>query len=243
MIKEAVYAWAERWPHKQYEHISPSSLGGCMRSHFYKLKGVEPTTPPGPGALLNFELGRLWEKPIEDALQDAGIPHIRQLKLYDEKLGMAGTLDLLLFFPETADWELCSIKTEGAMKAKYREREGKNFYQANPEYAIQEQAYKLLLEANGFRVRDTARFIVITKDNGYLDEPVMVFSSELEKATIARIQKLQKHLKENTLPDCECEGWKINYCSFGDPQSIETNKTGKPVPTACCKEELWQPTQ
>lgn len=241
LIKEIVYEWAGRWPNKRYETISPSSLGGCMRSHFYKLKGIEPTSPPGPGALLNFELGRLWETPVEKALQDAGVPFISQLKLEYE--GVGGTLDIALFDPKEGDWELVSIKTEGVMKAKYRAREGKSFFQSNPEYAIQEGCYRWLMEKNGYKVKDTARYLVITKDNGFLDEPVLKFSPELMKAVEGRIKRLQKHLKEDTLPDCECEGWKVNYCSFGDPTTIEVSKTGKSVPTDCCKEELWASTK
>lgn len=238
MIKEVVYDWAGRWPQRQYELISPSSLGGCMRAHWYKIKGIAMTTPPNPGAQLNFELGRLWEEPVEKALQDAGIPFISQLKLKDDKLGVGGTLDIALFDTDDNAWELVSIKTEGLMKAKYREREGRNFFQANPEYATQEAVYKYLMEANGFKVKDTARYLVITKDNGYLDEPVMKFTPQLETATLSRIKKLRKHLDEDTLPDCECEGWKVNYCNYGDPDSVEKNKTGKMVPTKCCSEEL-----
>lgn len=195
------------------------------------------TTPPGPGALLNFELGRMWEQPIEKALTWAGIPFISQLYLKDEELGVAGTLDLALY--EDGQFELVSIKTEGAMKAKYRAREGKNFFEANPEYAVQEACYKYLMEANGFKVKSTSRYIVITKDNGFLDEPVLAFSPKLEKYTLDRIKKLRKHLDDETMPECDCEGWKVNYCNYGDPTTIGRNKTGKMVPNKCCGKELW----
>jgi len=241
MIKDIVYDWAGRWPAKEYQYISPSSIGGCMRAHWFKLKGVPATTPPGPGALLNFELGRQWEQPIEKALQDAGVPFISQLKLVDKELGVGGTLDIALYDVNEENWELVSIKTEGLMKSKYRAREGKNFFSANPEYAMQEATYKHLMEVNGFKVKDRARFLVITKDNGYLDEPIMKFNAKLEKKTLDRIRKLRGHLDLNTMPECECEGWKVNYCNYGDSESIEENKTGKRVPTRCCMEELWQP--
>ena len=243
MIPSIVYEWAKSWPRKQYNYISPSSLGRCMRAHYFSIKGVEQTTPPNPGALLNFELGRLWEQPVEKALQSAGIPFISQLKLTDDEYGVSGTLDLAIFDPEDDHWELVSIKTEGAMKAKYRARQGQSFFQANPEYAIQEACYKWLMERNGFKVKDTAKYLVITKDNGLLDEPVLAFSPKLEAATLQRIKKLRKHLGDDTLPDCTCEGWLVNYCNWGDPDSIEENKTGKMVPTACCSEELIKETE
>lgn len=233
-----IYDYAKSWPNKDYQYISPSSLGGCMRSHWLRLKGVESTTPPNPGALLNFELGRLWETPIEKALQHAGLPFVAQLRLTNEEWGVGGTLDVALFDVAENAWELVSIKTEGAMKAKYRAREGKNFFQSNPEYAVQEACYKWLMEQQGYIVKDTARYIVITKDNGFIDEPVLSFSPQLEKLTFERIKKLRKHLDENTLPDCECEGWKVGYCGFGNPASQEKNKTGKLVNTECCSAGL-----
>lgn len=238
-LTSLVYDYAQSWPDKQYEHISPSSLGGCMRSHFYKLKGIKPTTPPNPGALLNFELGRLWETPIENAFRLAGLPFISQLKLVDEEFGVGGTLDIALFDVETEQWELISIKTESIKATNYRKREGKSFFAANPRYAIQEATYKYLMEANGFKVKNSARYILITKDNALLDEPVLVFSDKLMEKTLTRIARLRTALDSSEVPDCECDGWEVNYCQFGDPDSIEKNKTGKSVPTKCCSLELY----
>lgn len=209
-----------------------------MRSHWFKLKGVPATSPPGPGALLNFELGRMWEEPVEKALRHAGVPFMSQLKLVDEELGVGGTIDIAVL--DGDEWELVSIKTEGIGKERYRRREGKNFYQANPEYAIQEACYKHLMEVNGYKVKDTARYLVITKDNGKLDEPIMKFSDKLMEKTLERIKTLRLALDSDTMPPCECEGWKIGYCQYGDLDSQETNSTGKLVSTKCCMEGLYE---
>lgn len=238
-IAPLVYDYAKSWPQKKYQYISPSSLGGCPRAHFYKLRGVENTTPPGPGALLNFELGRMWEEPVEKALKLAGVPFMSQLTLVDKEYGVGGTLDIAVFDTEDGAWELVSIKTEGKDKAKYRKREGKNFFQSNPEYAIQEGTYKWLMERNGFKVKDTARYLVITKDNGMLDEPIMQFNDKLMAKVEERIGALRGYLDSGNIPPCECEGWKIGYCQYGDPDSQETNSTGKLVNTKCCMEELY----
>lgn len=237
-IPNIMYDYAKSWPAKEYRHLSPSSLGGCMRSHFYKLKGVPMTTPPNPGALLNFELGRQWEIPVAKALRSAGVPFIEQLYLKSEALNMAGTLDVALFDVEEDEWELCSIKTESVFSSQYRKREGKSFFESNPDYAVQEAAYKLLMEDQGFKVKDKARYLVITKDNGFLDEPLIIFSEKLMTYTQQRIAKLNKYLEDDELPPCECEGWKIQYCNYGEPTTLTKNKKGKTVNSECCDDKL-----
>lgn len=236
-VKDIVYDYARSWPQKEYDYISPSSLGGCMRSHFYKLQGIESTTPPNPGALLNFELGRLWEAPIENALKWAGIPFMSQTRIIDEEWGVGGTIDVALL--DGDELELVSIKTEGSKASWYRKKEGISFLNSHPEYTIQEATYKLLLERKGFKVKDTARYVLILKDNGLLDEPILQFTPELMEKTEGLIMELRGYLDNNELPPCTCEGWKVNYCNYGDPDSIEKNKTGKMVPTKCCSKELY----
>lgn len=237
-ITGLMYDWANTWPVKEYKYISPSSLGGCMRAHYFKLMGVAATTPPGPGALLNFELGRMWESPVEKALQAAGVPFISQLRLEDKELGVGGTLDVALFDHDDGSWELVSIKTEGKDKSRYRARQKQTFFQANPEYGVQEACYRHLMEVNGFKVKNKARYLVITKDNGFLDEPELEFSPELIEVTMNRIKRLRKYLDDKELPPCECEGWKIGYCNFGNPETQQNNTTGKLVNTSCCDVNL-----
>lgn len=236
-IAKAMYDYADRWPDKEYTHISPSSLGGCLRKHYYALKGVPKTTPPGPGAQLNFELGRMWEKLMENSMQASSIPFISQYKLFDEELNCGGTLDFLIYDPESKTWEVLDSKTESVYAPGYRRREGKSFLSASRDYVYQVNTYALLALRRGFDVR-RGRFAVITKDNGFIDEhPLNITKTSLE-VTLRRINRLNRYLQAHKLPPCECKGWKIQYCNYGSPHTQTKNSKGKTVNTECCSDSL-----
>src|SRR6185503_8615484 len=103
-IAKAMYDYTERWPDKEISHISPSMLCGCLRKHYYAIKGVPKTTPPGPGAQLNSELGRMLESVMEKSIHNARIPFISQYKMFDTELNTTGTLDFLIYYPKTKTW-------------------------------------------------------------------------------------------------------------------------------------------
>lgn len=230
-----MYAWAKNRPDKVINHISPSMIGRCMRVHYFAIKHVPQTTPPSPGAQLNFKVGFLWEKVVGEALQNSSIPFIEQLHLLDRELNVEGTCD---FVPRVnGEWEVWDSKTEGLMAANYRKREGKSFFNAHPEYVHQLNLYCILLRRAGFDVR-RGRFGVIVKDNGLITESITNFEESSLQATLERVSQLNGYLDRGEVPPCECEGWMVNYCSFGDPSSITTNNKGKAVPTRCCSSEL-----
>lgn len=234
-IPSLMYDWAKARPNKVITKISPSMVGRCHRAHYYAIGGVAQTTPPSPGAILNFQVGFLWEKIMAEALRAGGVPFMEQLYLEDEELGMAGTADFVPFV--NGQWEVWDSKTESASATKYRKREGKSFFNSHPEYVHQLNAYCLLLRKNGFDVKQ-GRFGVITKDNGYIEESITPFAKTSLDKTEARIKEFKAYLDKDELPPCDCSGWKTNYCSYGDPESIETNSTGKQVPMKCCSEAL-----
>ena len=62
-------------PEKTYPEkmLSPSMLGGCARVMYYKLNGVEMTTPPNTGAIQNFQVGHSFEQALAGWLKDAGV--------------------------------------------------------------------------------------------------------------------------------------------------------------------------
>lgn len=238
-IARTMYDYAERWPDKEIKHISPSMLGGCMRKHYYAMLGVPKTTPPGPGAQLNFELGRLWERPVTDALRYAGIPFIDQYKMYDEGLNVSGTLDFLLYYPKENTWEVLDSKTESVYSPGYRRREGKSFLESNTDYVYQVNAYALMALRQGFNVTK-GRFVVITKDNGFIDEHSLTISKQSLAKTYARIKRLNGYLLQKKLPPCECKGWKVAYCNYGNPHTQVKNSKGKLVNSECCPASLIQ---
>lgn len=242
-LNTLVYNWAKNRPNKVINHISPSQLGGCMRAHYFAIKHVQQTTPPNPGAILNFEVGNLWEKPIEEAIKQSGMDYKAQWFIEDDQLNVAGTLDFALHDTEADTWEVIDSKTESVFAAKYRKFQHKDFLEASEQYVIQVGTYILLLRRKGFTV-PRGRFLVITKDNGMMNEYFVTFDQALEDKIYDRIAKLNYALDNNRVPECECEGWKINYCNYGQPSTQVKNSTKKVVSSHCCadtieEQEAW----
>jgi hypothetical protein len=232
---DVMYEWAKNRPKKHIDRISPSSLGRCMRTHYWAIKGQEGLTPPNPGAVLNFQVGFLWETIVSDALKESKVTFLEQLRLESTDMNMAGTLDFCTLDPETNEWEVSDSKTEAMNAASYRKREGRSFFKAHLEYAIQLCCYYLLLEEKGMNVKPQGKFIIIIKDNGLIQEEVCFFNDELIEKTKQRIKTLNEYLDSDTLPPCECEGWVVGYCNFGDPNSLIKSKTGKMINSKCCE--------
>jgi hypothetical protein len=67
-----------------------------------------------------------------------------------------------------------------------------------------------------------------------MQEHFVVLTPALEEKILGRIRTLNEHLKNNTLPLCECEGWQIGYCGYGNPKTQVKNSTGKIVNQHCC---------
>lgn len=203
-----------------------------MRSHFYQIKHVPQTTPPNPGAMLNFQVGFLWEELVESGLKYARVLYKAQEKLTDEELNVEGTLDFMLQDSD-GSWEVVDSKTESVYSDMYRKREKSTFLEAHPEYVMQVGTYILLLKRKGYDVK-RGRFLVITKDNGMMKEFFVEFTPGLEAKILHRIELLNKYLTSNMVPPCECEGWKVGYCNYGRPSTRHQNTTKKWVNQICC---------
>lgn len=228
-------------PDKEYQAISPSSLGGCLRAHYYKIKGVKATTPPGPGALVNFEVGRHWEEVLAEAYKAQG----RLVKwfqdgvdepFYDEETGLGGTPDILV---DKDDLTIVDSKTVNSLWFKYGKKKAwGQWVSENKHYIDQQIAYIILARSAGYDVK-RAVLSFASKDDGYIGLEIEIAPSEDEiQAVKSRAKLLKRYVDSNTLPPCECEGWKVNYCPFGDPSSIKPNSKKKLVPTKCCSDSL-----
>lgn len=234
----AMTEWAKHRPPKIITHISPSMIGRCMRTHYWAIKGLQQTTVPNPGAILNFQVGFLWEKIVADALRENKTPFLEQYKMYDEVLNVEGTLDFapIVDIP-SLELEVWDSKTEGMMAMQYRKREHHTFFEHHPEYAQQLTTYAILLERQGFNVK-RGRFGIIIKDNGAVFEESMTFTDEMKRTVMNRIIRLNEYLKADKLPPCECAGWQVGYCNFGDVDTQAPNSKGKIINTKCCSEDL-----
>lgn len=232
--------WVTSKPDKEYKAISPSSLGGCMRAHYLKIKGVKATTPPTPAALVNFEVGRHWEEVLAKAYEaeDRLVKWFQDgvdEPFYDEETGLGGTPDILV---DKDNLTVVDAKTVNSMWFRYGKKKAWSQWVAeNQHYIDQQIAYIILARSNGYDVR-RAILSFASKDDGYIGLEIEITPSDDEiQAVKARAKLLKRHLEANTLPDCECEGWKIGYCSYGNPNTQQPNSKKKLVNTECCADE------
>lgn len=246
--------YMESLPEKEYTHISPSSLGGCLRSHFYKLHGIKDTTPPAYGALVNFELGRIWEAFLARAYEEQG----KLVKWYqdgiderwiDEELNLGGMPDIIAKDDEGTPFIVDSktVRSEWFQYVKRGLAKPNGFSEwvkDNKSYVFQQVCYLLLARKNGYPNINTAVLSFASKDDGYVGlELKITLTTALVSVVKERIAELNGYLQRDELPPCECVGWKVGYCGFGDPLTRTENKKKKIVNTTCCSEEIWHDYQ
>ena len=224
-------------PAKTYDSLSPSSLGGCMRAHYWKVKGVPATTPPNIGALVNFEVGHHWEAVLAKAYESQGklVKHFEDGvdKLYDPETHLGGTPDLLI--KENDELIIVDSKTVNSGYFRYAKMKPfRDWVADNKGYIYQQVAYIYLARQAGYEV-DKAILSFASKDDGYIGMEFMVQADdELIEKIKARALKLKGYLDRDELPPCECEGWKVGYCDYGNPDTQQPNKKKKIVNTECC---------
>lgn len=232
-------------PDKEYSAISPSSLGGCMRSHYWKIKGLKSTTPPGPGALVNFRVGHHWEEELAKAYDHAGLlvkwfVDGTDAPWYDEETGLGGTPDLIVRTMETGGEEaIVDSKTVMSAWFKYasKYKSFDDWVADNMNYVFQQVAYVLLARKNGYPDLNKAILSFGSKDDGYIGMEVQITVTKgLAKMVLDRTAILKGYLDANTLPPCECEGWKIGYCGYGNPNTLVANAKKKMINSECCQE-------
>jgi hypothetical protein len=240
----------ESLPDKKYTGVSPSSLGGCMRAHFYKIKGVKSTTPPNYGSLVNFEMGRLWEAFLARAYKDQG----RLVKWFEDgvdkpwridEINLVGIPDLIVtdFDGEQVIVDSKTMRSEWFQYAsKYKSLDA--FIKDNKAYVFQQVCYILLARANGYPDMRKAVLSFASKDDGYVGNEILIHNSTaLTKMVTDRIKELNNYLDRDEVPPCECEGWKVGYCDYGNIRTQTTNRKGKIVNTECCSSNLYNPSK
>lgn len=242
-IPQLMYGYAQAKPRKVINHISPSQVGRCMRAHYYEIKHLEHTTDPNPGALLNFQVGFLWEEIMENAIKHLKLPVLSQQCFYDLVLDVEGTLDFAVYDKANDWWEIWDSKTEATAAGVYRRKRKETFFSDHPEYVHQLNTYCMLMRNYGFKV-GRGRFGIISKDNGSITEETTNFPEDSLRITLERIMTLKGYLEQDEVPPCECAGWVVGYCVYGQPSTRKPNTTRKWVNTSCCGSEeeinVWQ---
>lgn len=249
MLKELIHEAVKNQEKKRYKGIHASALGGCPRTHYWKIKGIKETTPPNLGALMNFKMGNVWEDTLLGLI--AELPEVEIIKedykqiWHVPELNLYGETDIPL---KIADKRvIIDVKTVNSAWFGYKEKEyskvadkmTKNEFllRENPEYEIQQGCYLLMAKLLGKKY-DEARLIFVNKDNSYIGwEVVITLTPELEKKIMERINYLNKCLKNHELPRCECTSWKVGYCNFGVVETRTTNSKKKEINSECCQVE------
>lgn len=233
-------------PEKQTPKVSPSQLGGCMRAHFYKIKQVPLTTPPNYGAMVNFQVGFMWEAFIAKAYQQQG----RLVKWLQDgleepwqlpELNLQGLPDIIAL-DEDGEEVIVDSKTVRSEWFQYtrKYKSMDDFVRDNKAYIYQQVCYILLARANGYPKMRKAILSFASKDDGYVGNELLILNTtELTKMVTDRIKELNGYLDRDELPPCECDGWKVAYCSMGNPHTRVFNKKGKEVNTVCCELAIW----
>lgn len=261
----ALAEWTESRPSKGYNTIAPSALGGCPRAHFLKIKGIPATTPPKAGAQVGFEVGRTWEAFMAKVLEDQGL----LVKWYQDgvdeplvhpTLNLSGTPDYLIQINGkllVADSKTMrsdyfwNMEREYMMVCNAAKRTGsiiptkaKFWTDKNEAYVMQTAAYIKLCRANGLDVQGGLIFFA-SKNDGFIGMELEIpWTAELDAEVTERIKYLQGYLNLDQLPPCTCEGWKVQYCDYGDPttqeeKQIRQTKNKRLVNTECCSANLY----
>ena len=240
-------AYLKNKPPKIIDRISPSQLGKCHRAHYYKIKHIEPTMELGIGALANFEMGFVWERMLKEALDLQGIQYSFQDQWYDPELNMSGSSDFVIgdMDDEAYMWDSKTVHSKWFKYRMAKRRSGiYDPWLEDYSYLIQQGAYLLMAKRQGKKVKQST-LAFISKDDGYIgDELIVTLTYKLEKEVMTRNKTLNKYLKADIVPPCTCEGWQVGYCDFGNPNTMEPNRSKKMVSTECCGDpedlEAWR---
>lgn len=224
-------------PAKVIDMISPSQLGKCHRAHWLKIHHIEPLIKPTAAKLANFEVGFLWEELMRRALEAQDILFDYQTKFLDPELNMSGSSDFIVGDPmvKATMWDTKTMASKWFwyQKAK-KKRADYDWWDENYGYIIQQGAYLLMAERRGYKL-DKAVLVFISKDDGFIGDVLEVFLTKKLRAELKRlIDEMNNYLGLDQLPPCTCEGWLTGYCDYGNPNTMELNKTKKLVSTECC---------
>lgn len=265
-----IQSYIDAKPDKEYDSWRASSIGQCLRSHYFKRLGIEPTIPLTDITLRKFEAGNIFHDFIqgitEKEVDKLGGVVSNEVEMLDNELDLGGRYDMLIELDDKRI--LKDIKSQHSGMFHKLQREAKEltkedtsegrqrgmkeaFWEKYPHQVMQLAAYMVLLKRAGQPV-DEGVIVRVSKDDLSLAEVHFELTDELEKRVLDEVALLNKHWKEKTLPYCTCSesDWGVKYCSYGDPKSLKavektSGTTGKkykskPEITKCCSESLWK---
>lgn len=231
---ELIKAHIDAQPEKTYESWRCSSLGGCLRSHYYQRLGVKPTTPADDATLRKFKAGDLFHDFIQDItieeVEKQGGVAVKEKELYDKELDLGGRYDLMI---EVEDESIAGgilgnqlrilkdIKSQhsGLFHQLTRAAKAMDEWGETPEerqaamkkafwlkypHQVKQLAGYMLLLKRAGTPVDEGVIVRVSKDDLSLAEVHFELTPELEQMVTDEINTLNKHWREKTIPPCTC---------------------------------------
>lgn len=93
-----------------YSAIDNAPLGSCIRSVYLKAKKTPASNPTTNYVKMASEAGLIWEAWLIDKYKQLGIYRGDGIKVYSEKLGLSGEIDVLHINPSTNELEITEVK-------------------------------------------------------------------------------------------------------------------------------------
>lgn len=230
---------------KEYASWRASSMGKCLREHYYRRLGVKPTSPPDERKDRVFKVGDIFHEWIQNMVLDSMGKEVFkhgeivavevEKELSSSKWDNAGRCDLLIMFAD-GYLILIDIKTINSRAFWHLENSHKNVKDKFPQYWVQLGDYMLMSKLSGVPV-DEGRILLVSKDDLMMKEVTYLLTEELEERVKSELSTLNQHWADKTLPPCTCNQLYLDkngkssgpkYCSYRDPDT----------PSQCCNEYL-----
>jgi hypothetical protein len=92
----------------------PQTLGGCIRSEWYRCKGHQQTDPPGIYSQYIFAAGNMWESWLTEKFKQMGVWVGNNIKWALPERYISGEVDIIIKNPETGEKIIVESKTWGS---------------------------------------------------------------------------------------------------------------------------------
>lgn len=189
--------------------FNPSYLGQCLRKHYWKRKGEEPSNPPDARAYRIFKCGHLFEYFMANLIPA------------QDKQIMVSNDDFMGFADVVTDDEVIDIKSINSKAFWYMDK---------PTYKINEEKYHNILQVIYYAKqlgKPKARLVFISKDDLCIRE-YGFFTIAWEDKLNAEIEALKGVWQKQVLPEADPRAaWECNYCSFKDKCKLIGGKVWK----------------
>lgn len=211
----------------------PSSISGCARQALYAFTGVPKSNPLSARTKRIFRVGHLLHEFIQDAIRaDESVDRFYpEIEIEYPEMRVKGNADGIIQLKD-GTWQVLEFKTINSMAFKYGGL-------PKPEHITQLSTYIWAIRANGATYRDgnlmgniapldeldRGRIAYVSKDDLRVEEFNIFYTEEREIELAKKVQELQLHADNETLPgrlpmyikkNDWVRAWQCGYCAWQD---------------------------